>query len=53
MSVLLSPGRPGEGDPVGVVEQPIADGVGHGSVSKLVMPVLDGGLAGEDGGAVP
>ena len=36
---------------MGVVEQPIADGVGHGSVSKLVIPVLDAELAGEDGGA--
>src|SRR2546426_8908613 len=36
---------------MGVVEQPIADGIGHGSLSELIVPVLDGELAGEDGGA--
>ena len=36
---------------MGVVEQPIADGVGDGSLSELIVPVLDLELAGEDGGA--
>src|SRR2546427_11773367 len=36
---------------MGVVEQPIADGIGHGRLSELIVPVLDGELAGEDGGA--
>jgi len=47
LSVLLSPGRPLEGDPVCVVEQPIADGIGHGSLTEVIVPVLDGELAGE------
>src|SRR3989442_7701622 len=34
-----------------IVEQPIADGVGDGSLSELVVPGLDVELAGEDGGA--
>jgi len=34
-----------------VVEQPIADGVGHGSLSQVIVPVLGREPAGEDGGA--
>ena len=51
MSDLLSPGRALEGDPVCVVEEPVADGVGDGRLSEVIVQVLDRDLAGEDGGA--
>jgi len=34
-----------EGEPVGVVDQPVEDGVGHGGVGHRGVPVLDGELA--------
>ena len=36
---------------MGVVEQPIADRIGDGSLSEMVMPVLNRQLAGEERGA--
>ena len=35
---------------IGVVEQPIAYGIGQGGVADIGMPVSDGTLAGDDGG---
>ena len=40
-----------EGDPVGVVEDPVEDGVPEGGVANDIVPVLDGELGGEDGSA--
>ena len=37
--------------PVGVVQQPVADGVGQGGVADVRMPVTDGALTGDDGTA--
>jgi IstB-like ATP binding protein len=51
VSGLLSPGRPLQGDPVSVVEKPVAERVGDGRLSELIVQVLDRDLAGEDGGA--
>ena len=36
-------------DFVGVVQQPVADGIGQGRVADVGMPVFDGALAGDDG----
>src|SRR3546814_1913697 len=38
--------------PVGVVHQAVEDGVGQGRVIDPAMPVFEGQLAGQDGGAV-
>ena len=40
-----------EGEPVGVVDQAIEDGVGDGGIADDLVPVLDRQLAGHDGGA--
>ena len=40
-----------EGYAVGVVEQPVEDGVPEGWITDEVVPVLDGDLACEDGAA--
>jgi hypothetical protein len=36
---------------VSVVKESIADGVGDGGISDVVVPLLDGELTGDDGGA--
>ena len=36
---------------IGVVEQPVAYGISQGGVADIRMPVTDGALAGNDGGA--
>jgi hypothetical protein len=36
---------------VGVVDQPVKDGVGNGGFTEGVVPVADRELAGDDGGA--
>lgn len=41
----------GEGQPVGVVHQAVEDDVGQGGVADHVVPLLDGDLAGDEGGA--
>jgi hypothetical protein len=38
-------------DAVGVVNEAIQDGIGEGGVGDVVMPVIDGELAGHEGGA--
>src|SRR5262245_60488038 len=38
-------------DAVRVLEQPVQDGVGHGGFPERFVPVGDGQLAGDDGGA--
>lgn len=43
----------GEIDAVGVVHEPVEDGVGIGRVADHLMPGRDGKLAGDDGGAAP
>ena len=40
----------GEGDTVGVVNEPVEDGVGIGRVADHVVPALDRDLGGQDGG---
>ena len=35
---------------VGVVDEPVEDGVGEGGVAEQVVPLLDGKLAGDQGG---
>jgi hypothetical protein len=39
-------------DLVGVVHQPVEDGVGQGGIADEVVPLLDRQLAGDDGGAL-
>ncbi len=39
------------GDAVGVVEEPVEDGVAEGGIADDVVPVVDGDLAGEQGAA--
>ena len=39
-------------DPVGVMDQAVEDGVGVGGVADQRVPLIDGKLAGDDGGAV-
>jgi hypothetical protein len=41
----------GEREAVGVVHQPVQDGVGQGGVADDVVPLVDGDLAGDDRGA--
>jgi hypothetical protein len=38
---------------VGVVDQPIADGIGDGGVGDQLVPVIGSQLAGDQGGAQP
>jgi hypothetical protein len=38
---------------VGVVDESVEDGVGDGGVTEGLVPLLDGQLAGDDGGATP
>jgi len=49
--VLPSSGWTLEHDAMGIVQNSIADGVGHGRVAKVVVPFRRGQLAGDDGGA--
>jgi hypothetical protein len=35
---------------VGVVQEPIEDGVGQGGLAEVFMPVFDGQLTGDEGG---
>ncbi|MGY3146424.1 hypothetical protein ACVWYQ_003423 [Bradyrhizobium sp. USDA 3397] len=39
-------------DPVGVMDQAVENGVGVGGVADQRVPLIDGKLAGDDGGAV-
>ncbi len=39
-------------DPVRVVEQPVAEGIGDGGVSHLVVPLAHGKLTREDRGPI-
>src|SRR6202011_443327 len=41
---------PVEIDPVGVMDQAVEDGVGVGGVTDQRVPLIDGKLAGDDGG---
>src|SRR5258708_30003404 len=43
---------PVEIDPVGVMDQAVEDGVGVGGVADQRVPLIDGELAGDDGGAM-
>jgi hypothetical protein len=40
----------GERDAVCVVQESIQDGIGHGGFPDVGMPLVDGQLAGDDGG---
>jgi hypothetical protein len=40
----------GQADLVGAMDQPIEDGVGHGGIADVVVPLFDGKLAGDEGG---
>ena len=40
-----------KGDPVGVVNETVEDGVAEGGIADDVMPVLDGELTGDEGRA--
>ena len=40
-----------EGNFVGVVDEAVEDGVGQGGVANDLVPVVDGNLAGDEGGA--
>src|SRR5436190_23436455 len=42
-----------EREPVGIVHEPIEDGVGDGGIADDLVPVLDRKLAGDDGRAAP
>ena len=44
--------RPLEAEAVGLGQEPIEDGIGHGGVADPAMPVLDGKLVSDDGGAL-
>jgi hypothetical protein len=44
---LFTNGGPSEGQDVGVVNHPIADGVGHRRVGELLVPDLRGDLGGD------
>ena len=44
----LSQALPIEGEPMGVVHEPIEDGIGDGWIANDVVPVLDGELACHD-----
>lgn len=35
---------------VGIVYQPVEDGVGHGGIADLIVPVFDRQVAGHQGG---
>jgi hypothetical protein len=37
---------------MGVMDQPVEDGVNNDGITKLFMPVLDGQLTGDDGGSM-
>src|SRR6202022_4938353 len=43
---------PVEVNPVGVMDQAVEDSVGVGGVADQCVPLIDGDLAGDDGGAV-
>ena len=47
----LAQRRPVEGDAVGVVDEPVEDGVGEGGLADDLVPGLQRQLAGDDGGA--
>ena len=49
--VLSAQAFAGEVDAMGVVHEPVEDGVGIGRVANHLMPGRDGELAGDDGGA--
>ena len=38
-------------DLMGAMDQPIKDGIGHCGIADVVVPLLDGKLAGDEGGA--
>ena len=40
-----------QGEPVGVVDEPVEDGVGDGRIGDRLVPVIDRQLAGHDGRA--
>jgi len=48
---VLSHGFSAQSELVGVMHQPIEDGVGEGGIADRGVPLLDGDLAGDDGGA--
>jgi hypothetical protein len=50
--VAFAHGLPLEVDPVGVVYEPVEDGVGEGGVADDLVSVLDGYLAGNQGRTV-
>jgi hypothetical protein len=50
---LLSPRGRFEHDPVGVVQDAVADGIGQGSIGEVLMPQGRRELAGDDGRAGP
>ena len=37
---------------MGVMDQPVKDGIGDGGIADLFMPVLHGELTGDDGGGM-
>lgn len=47
----LSHAFPNEGQPMGVVDEPVQDGVGQGRVPDGLVPMLDRELTGDDGRA--
>lgn len=49
--VLFSPAFSCEFEAVSVVDQAVENGVGEGRICDRLVPVLDGQLAGDDGGA--
>ena len=42
-----------EFDTMGVVDDPVENGVSHGGVCDQIMPFRHGGLGGDDGGFAP
>ncbi len=52
LGLALAHGLPFEGDAVGVVHQPVEDGIGQRWIADERMPMLDGELAGDERGAL-
>jgi hypothetical protein len=48
--VEAAKGAAGKGEPVGVVDQPVEDGIAKRGVADHFMPVIDGQLAADQGG---
>lgn len=44
-------GVAGERDAVGIVDEAVEDGIGVGGIAEGIVPLLDGELAGDEGGA--